>query len=78
MWWMLLIIVAFGAKPQADQLEAEWRSLQFLQADPDRYRIVREPITIRDGPLEVVIETGVLVPIFSAPATPPKNWLRPR
>jgi len=72
----LFFAVALAAPKQADVLEAEWRSLQLLRADPERYRIVREPFTISDGPLKLTISEGVLVPIFSGHLTNDRKALR--
>ncbi|NCG18375.1 MAG: hypothetical protein GWP91_05090, partial [Rhodobacterales bacterium] len=62
--WFLLS-VALAVNPSADHLEREWVALQHLEADTQRYRIIKEPIQIQDGPLQVTLHSGVLVPIFS-------------
>ncbi|MFT4628091.1 MAG: hypothetical protein ACI8PZ_006786, partial [Myxococcota bacterium] len=61
----LLLTTALAAKGSADALEGEWRSLQLLQPDPSRYRIVEDPFVIREGPVTVTVREGVLVPVFS-------------
>ncbi len=61
-----LVLAALGAETGADTLEREWQSLMLLRADPSRYRIVEQPLTLSEGPLSVTIpENAVLVPIFS-------------
>jgi hypothetical protein len=61
---------------EADRLEAEWKSLQLLRADPDRYRIVEEPFTLSEGPLSLTITEGVLVPVFSGHTPRDRRALR--
>lgn len=69
MVWMVLglALAAPKAAPptEADQLVNHWLSLQTLRLDPTRYRVVSQPFTMRDGPLELTIDEGLLVPVFS-------------
>ena len=65
MVWFALGLALAAPKTDANALVDQWRSLQHLRADPTRYRLVDEPFTVSDGPLELTIDRGVLVPIFS-------------
>ena len=76
MMWLLCAWAVAKPTLEADRLEAEWKSLQLLRADSERYRIVEEPITLTDGPVSLTITEGVLVPIFSGHTPRDRRALR--
>lgn len=63
---LALLSASASASPVSpDTIDAEWRAMQVLRVRPESYRVVKEPFTITEGPLELTIRDGVLVPVFS-------------
>ena len=62
--WLLLAGLALGVET-SDEIESEFRALQVLRTDGERYRIVKEPFEVQAGPVVLTIKSGVLVPVFS-------------
>ena len=64
MFWLCLLLLAWGQDNVA-KVQGEWAALQLLRIEGELTRKVEEPIVIRDGPLEITITDGILVPVFS-------------
>ena len=63
--WLLTLSLAKPPATQADAVDGQWRAMQVLRVRPEAYRVIKEPITIREGPVEVTLTSGVMIPVFS-------------
>ncbi len=58
-----LALAALAASP--DEVDATWRAMQVLRVRPELYRVIKEPIEVREGPLRITLDSGVMIPVFS-------------
>ena len=66
MVFLLFAALATAANLDAEALQGAWLSLQQLELDTKRYRVVTEPIEIQNGPVTLTVNSGILVPVFAA------------
>jgi hypothetical protein len=61
----LLLALALAKPSEVNVVDGQWRAMQVLRAQPDRYRVIKQPIVIENGPVKLTLTEGVMVPVFS-------------